>query len=81
MTTKVKVPLFDSVNKNYERYCQEIDYWCIVGNVDKKQQAVLLAYDLPENDPSGVRDKVFNELSLTDLNADDGDQDDETVAG
>ena len=42
-----------------------------MSNVDKKQKALLLAYELPENDPSEVRDKVFNELSLEELNSDD----------
>ena len=71
-TIKVKVPIFDSVNKPYDRYLQEIELWKIVCKVDKKEQAVLLAYELPENDPSGIRDKVLNELPTSDLNCDDG---------
>ena len=71
-TVKVKVPIFDSVNKPYDRYLQEIELWKIVCKVDKKEQAVLLAYELPENDPSGIRDKILNELPTSELNCDDG---------
>ena len=71
-SVKVKVPRFDSVNKPYSLYMQEIEFWKVVSKVDKKEQAVLLAYDLPENDSSGIRDKLFNELSIDQLHCDDG---------
>ena len=72
MATKVKVPQFDSVNKTYSRYVQEIEFWKVVSKVDKKEQGVILAYELPESDPSGMRDKLFHELPLDQLNCDDG---------
>ena len=71
-TVKVKTPVFDSVNKTYDRYLHEIKMWQIVCKIDKKEQAVYLAYELPENDPSGIRDKLFSELDPEKLNCDDG---------
>ena len=64
------MPVFNSVNKPYDHYIKEIDFWCVASKIDKKQQGVLLAYELPANDPSGIRDQVFNELDLVKLNAD-----------
>ena len=36
------------------------------------KQGLTVELSLPENDPSGVRDKLFNELKLQDLNTDTG---------
>ena len=71
-TTKVKVPIFDSVNKPYEMYVKEIKFWQKLSKVDKKEQAVLLAYNLPDEDPSGIKEKLFLELDLDELCADEG---------
>ena len=75
-TTKVKVPVFDSVNKPYEMYSKEVNFWLTLvskGNkVDKSEQAVLLAYNLPDNDPSGIKEKLFLELDLSVLASEDG---------
>lgn len=38
----------------------------------KKKQAITTELSMPEDDPSGVRDKIFNEISLVDLNTDNG---------
>ena len=64
-------PVF-SKEKPYDRYVDEIRAWCIVTELDKKKQGVAIALSFPESDPSGVRDKVFNELKLETINADDG---------
>ena len=71
-SVKIKVPKFDSVNKPYSTYMQEIEFWKVVSKVDRKEQAVILAYDLPEDDPSGIRDKLFNEVDIKELNSDEG---------
>ena len=75
-TTKVKVPVFDSVNKPYEMYSKQVKFWLLLvskGNkVDKSEQAVLLAYNSPDNDPSGIKEKLFLELDFSVLAADDG---------
>ena len=54
-------PVF-SKEKPYERYVEEIHAWCIVTDLDAKKQGVAIALSLPENDSTGVRDKVFNDL-------------------
>ena len=46
-SVKIKVPKFDSVNKPYVRYIQETEFWKVVSKIDKKEQAVMLAYELP----------------------------------
>ena len=38
------------------------------------KQGLAVALSLPENDPSGVRDKVYNEIKSQDLNKDTGVQ-------
>ena len=71
-STKLKVPLFDSVNKPYEMYVKEIKFWQKLSKVEKQEQGVLLAYNLPDNDPSGIKEKLFLELDLDVLSAQDG---------
>ena len=71
-TTKVKVPQFDSVNKSYEFYVKEIKYWQKLSKSEKGEQAVLLTYNLPDDDPSGIKEKLFLELDLDVLSADNG---------
>ena len=64
-------PVF-SIHKPYDRYVVELEAWCITTSEPKNKQAVSIALSLPEGDPSGVRDKVFNEVTLAALNKDDG---------
>ena len=71
MSTKVPIPKFSS-DKPFERYKQEIKAWSRATSVDKKKQGLSIALSLPEDDPSNIRDKVFNELNLDDLEKDDG---------
>ena len=53
-------PLFDSVNKPYDRYVDEIRAWAFITDLEKEKQGIAIALSFPENDPSGIRDKVFN---------------------
>ena len=71
-SVKVKVPRFDSVNKRYKRYKEDVETWCIITSVAKKEQALFLAYELPEDDPSDIKNKVFLELGRTKLHDDNG---------
>ena len=71
-TTKIKVPEFDSANKPYEMYVKEVKFWLKLTKVDKKEQAVLLAYNLPDNDTSGIKEKLFLELDLDELASEEG---------
>ena len=71
-STRVKVPTFNSDTDEYETYMHEVDMWKIIGKVDKKEQAMMLVYELKKDDSSGIRDKIMNELSIEKLNADNG---------
>ena len=65
-------PVFDSTSKSYDSYNEELKAWCIVKDLNKAKQGLAVALSMPENDASGVRDKVFNEIKLQDLNKDTG---------
>ena len=58
--------------KPYDQYVEELRAWCIVTDLAKEKEGVAIAVSLPENEPSGVRDKVFNEITLTNLNNEEG---------
>ena len=65
-------PLFDSVNKPYDRYVDEIRAWAFITDLEKEKQGIAIALSFPENDPSGIRDKVFNEIAVTTLKEENG---------
>ena len=71
-SVKVKVPRFDSVKKPYKRYKEDVETWCIISGVPVKEQALFLAYELPEDDPSDIKNKVFLELGRSELHDDNG---------
>ena len=54
--------------KSYDQYVEELRAWCIVTDLAKEKQGVAIALSLAESDPSGVLDKVFNEIALANLN-------------
>ena len=43
-----------------------------ITDIEKKKQGIVVALSLPEDHEKGIRDKVFEELSLNELKADDG---------
>ena len=63
-------PVFNSTSKLYDRYIEELKAWCIVTDLNKPKKDLAVALSLPESDASGVRDKVFDEIKLQDLNKD-----------
>ena len=60
--------------KSFERYKQELKGWRIITSLDKEKQGIAIALSLPqdEDDDTGIRDKVFEQLSLTDLEKENG---------
>ena len=64
----------DFKSKSYERYKRELEAWKQITEVDKKKQGIAIALSLPEEHESGtcIREKVFDEIDLNVLNADDG---------
>ena len=65
-----KVPSCFNENKSYDTWATEIGFWAELTKIPKNQQGIAVALSLPEG--SSARDKVFGELTLTDLKADDG---------
>ena len=45
---------------------------CLVTDLPKQKQGVAIALSLPESDAGGIRDKVFNEITLTNLSRQNG---------
>ena len=70
MASYKKPPVFG--DKAYERYVEELRGWAMVTDLDAKKQAVAVALSFEENDPRQIRDKIFSELKLEDLNKEDG---------
>ena len=60
-------PALDSDLKPYERYIKKLKAWCLVTDLPKQKQDAAIALSLPESDASGIHDKVFNEITLTNL--------------
>ena len=68
-----KNPLvFDCDLKPYDQYIEELKAWCLATDLPKQKQGVAIALSLPESDVSDIRDKVFNEITLTNLSAENG---------
>ena len=72
MSSYKNPPQFESTTKPYERYIEKLKAWCMVTDLDKEKQGIAIGLSLPENDPSVVRDKVFNDVTLDKLNKTDG---------
>ena len=60
--------------KTYERYKQELKAWRLVTDVPKKKQGIAIALSLPADgdEETGIREKVFEQIELTDLEKDTG---------
>ena len=68
MSTSRYVPPPSLSGKSYEQYSIELDLWESITEVAKEKQAGTVAFSLPEEHESRIREKVFNELKLEDLN-------------
>lgn len=66
MATKIIPPVY-SKSKSYERYKQELLAWREITDLSKVKQGIAIALSLPEDDPTGIREKVFDQLSLASL--------------
>lgn len=71
MSDNIKPPLY-SKTKGYERYKLELLAWKEITKVEKAKQGILIALSLPEDDESGIRERVFDEVKLEDLKKDTG---------
>ncbi|XP_057310466.1 uncharacterized protein LOC130648431 [Hydractinia symbiolongicarpus] len=64
-------PVFND-KKPYNRYVDELKAWTLLTDLEKQKQGIAVALSLPEEDSTQVRDKVFSEISIADLNKEDG---------
>ena len=69
MESYKKPPSFG--DKPYEWYIEELKAWSILTEVSKNKQAVAVALSFPDNDSTQIRDKMFNEVKIKDLNKED----------
>ena len=69
MSLKINPPI---LGENFERYKQELEAWKLITDVEKKKQGIAIALTLPDDHPSGIRGKVFEEIKLTELEKDTG---------
>ena len=72
MSVKLEPPTFISEKKSYDAYKRELTIWSIATSVVKEKQALVVALSLPEQHDSNIKEKVFAELKVEDLNRDDG---------
>jgi hypothetical protein len=63
-SSKISPPAYGK-EKSYERYKQELLAWREVTDLAKSKQGIVVALSLPENDCSNIREKVFDQLSLS----------------
>ena len=57
---------------SYELYKQEVLAWQDITDFTKEKQCVAIAFSLPDDDESKIREKVFSKLKLEDLKKEDG---------
>ena len=69
--TKLDDPKFSS-SKPYERYKIELNAWSLTTSTAKEKQGLTVALSLPEDDISNIRDKVFSEVEVDELNKAEG---------
>ena len=70
MAMKIKTPEFK--NGCYERYRIELEAWREITDLEKEKQGIAIALTLPEEDETGIREKVFDELTIADLKKENG---------
>ena len=57
----------------YERYRQELKAWQEVRNITKIKPVIAIALSLPQDSgESGIKEKVFEQIELRDLNKENG---------
>ena len=55
---------------SHELYRQELLAWSEVTDINRNKQGIMFALSLPQTDKMPVREKLFTEISTTDLKSD-----------
>ena len=72
MSNYKKPPAFGE--KAYDQYVEELKAWSIVTDLESSKQAVAVALSFPDSDSTQVKDKLFNEMKIEELNSENGMQ-------
>ena len=70
MSLKINPPSL--TGKSYERYRMKLEAWREITTLEKSKQGIAIALSFPEDDEHGIREKVFDELTIADLKTDTG---------
>ena len=71
MAAKINPPQYSKA-KGYAHYKLELLAWKEVTDIKKEKKGIVVALSLPENDETGIRERVFDEVDLTDLKRENG---------
>ena len=71
MTTRIDPPSLDP-STPYEVYRRELLMWRVCTDIRKEKQGAAIALSLPRTHKSKIRDKVSEQLSLEDLQQENG---------
>ena len=71
MATEINIPRLTG-STNYELWKLQTQAWTVVTELSKEKQAVAVALNLPEDDKRKIKEKVFGELELDELNSENG---------
>ena len=67
--TRVPVPKF---GESYESYAANVEVWKLLCGLPKTEQGIMLWYNLPDDHSSDIKAKIYNEVGVEKLKAEDG---------
>ena len=71
MATEISLSTLNELT-SYELWKQETLAWTVITDLGKEKQAVAVALNLPRDGKNKIKEKVFCELKLDDLNSENG---------
>ena len=71
MSKLIEPPSFISETKSFETYKKDLERWAMLTTLDKTKQALLVVHML-DGDPSGIKEKIDENIEEEDLNSEDG---------
>ena len=69
--SKIEPPSFINETKSYETYEKDLKRWSLLTSVPQEKQALMVLHFL-DGDPSGIKDKIDEEVTEDDLQSKDG---------
>ena len=71
MSKFIEPPTFISETKSFETYKKDLERWSQLTTLDKTKQALLVVHML-DGDPSGIKEKIDENVDDNELNSSDG---------